>query len=113
MPRNILESRPITNKEALDILLEKIKGREEHRIIARTIEYLSKTLKCDVENTEELVEELVKLGLSREGAIVLVNNMPEKPDEALAILPSKDSRVSIDTVKKALELIVKYCGKPE
>ncbi len=113
MPRSILDSKPITNKEALEILLEKIRGKEEHRIIARTIEYLSKTLKCDIENINELVDELVKLGLSREGAIVLVNNMPEKPDEALAILPSKDSRVSLDAVKKALEVISKYCGKSE
>ena len=105
MPREILESKPLTNYETLKILQEKMKDEIHRPLVARTIEYLSQIIKHEIKEPGKALEELLSLGISVEGAVVLLNIAPSDVTEARAILPPKDSKVSTEVIEKALDII--------
>ncbi len=110
LPKEIIEQKTISNAEALEVFIEKIGGEPESPIQRRTLEYLRVSSKCPADIAREVVEELVKLDIPREAAIVLVNILPEEPAEARALLPPIAQALPTEKLEKAIELLAK-CRK--
>jgi len=104
MSRRVLEKVYITNAEARRILEEKISGTSDNILLRRVSEYLARASKC-VERAEQVREELVRLGLSRESSVVVVNVLPRDLSELRSLLLPADRRVDTSVLEKALEVL--------
>lgn len=84
-------------------LLESLGEENLDQLQRRTLDYLSKFSKIDVEDAEKLVEKLVtEFGLDEEEAVQIVNCMPRTIEELRVFLAG--GRKIIETSK--LEMVV-------
>jgi len=96
----IISEEPIPNEIAYNILKE---TKSESYRIERTIKYLEKV--GFIKNSEQLLKELLDLGISKEKAIMIINTMPLTNDEVRAIL---ENEYETEKAKKIVELVKKY-----
>ena len=81
-------------------LLESIGEENLDQLQRRTLDYVSKFSKVDIETSERLVERLVKeFGLDEEEAVQIVNCMPATLDELRVFLASGRKIVDASTLK--------------
>jgi len=95
----IIKEEPITNEKAYQILA---KQKQLSYRAERTKKYLEKI--GFIKNSDEILKQLVDLGIELEKAIMIVNTMPKTNDEVRAIL-EKDYTPEIG--KKVLEIMKK------
>ncbi len=105
MVKEIVSKRAITNIEARRIVEEKLSQLTDSILVKRALEYLTQTSKCETENIDELKTELMKLGLSEQGAVTLLNIVPKELTELRALLPPIDQKMDLEKLEKALEIL--------
>ncbi len=96
----VLSEEPITNEQAYKILKE---VKVESYRSERTMKYLERI--GFIENSGELLEKLLNLGISKEKAIMIINTMPKTTDELRAIL---EGDYTPELGKQILELLKEY-----
>ena len=96
----VISEEPITNSQAYKILKE---TKSESYRIERTIKYLEKV--GFIEKGEDLLKELLDLGITKEKAIMIVNTIPKTNDEVRAIL---ENEYDTEKAKKIIELVKKF-----
>ncbi len=105
MVRKIISQQPVTYAEALEILRERLK-EEGSDIQYATLNYLERFTKCEkdlaVETYRKLKEELK---LSDEICIMLVNILPQTPEEVRTILASEEITLTSEEINKILEIL--------
>jgi len=105
MVKEIVSKKAITNIEARKIVEEKLSQLTDSILVKRTLEYLTQTSKCETESIDELKTELLKLGLSEQGAVTLLNVVPRDLTELRALLPPIDQKIDVEKLEKALEIL--------
>lgn len=109
MPRQVISVSRISNPEARRIIEEKLSEETADILIRRTLDYLNQSAKCLEDAAPEVRKQLVELGFSEEGAIVLVNVVPRDLVELRSLLPPDDQRLDEEILRKALEALER-CG---
>ena len=109
MVREVLSTEKVSNPEARKIVNEKLNEETAGLLVRRTLDYLNQATKCFEDVAGEVRRELVGLGISEEGAIVLVNVVPRELVELRSLLPPGDQKLDEDVLKKALE-VLERCG---
>ena len=109
MPREIVSVEKISNPEARRIIEEKLGEETAGLLVKRALDYLNQSTKCSEDTAAEIRKELVELGFSEGGAIVLVNIVPQELVELRSLLPDPDQKLSEEVLRKALELLER-CG---
>ncbi len=105
MVRKIISQRPVTYAEALEILRERLK-EEGSDIQYTTLNYLERFAKCDKELAYETYRKLKEeLKLSDEICIMLVNILPQTPEEVRTILASEEVTLTSEEINKILEIL--------
>lgn len=106
MPRKKIDEVDITNAEALDILLKEQNPGPIESII---IEQLKEVVKLDSKISRELVNELVKTGITNKDAVMLANLLPKNKYEIVSLL-SGGSRpyISEEVAEKVMSILRKY-----
>ena len=104
-----LHSRNVPNSLVVKILRElQEKGFELDQLAIRVGEYVTKFNKC--EKGEELVEDLVSMGLKEITAVLIANIVPQNPDEVKALSNFEPELPDEDTIQKILEKVADYCS---
>jgi DNA-directed RNA polymerase subunit F len=90
-------------------LLESIGEENLDQLQRRTLDYVSKFSKVDIEVAERLVEKLVKeFGLDDEEAVQIVNCLPITVDELRIFLASGRKIVDASTLKTITSLLIEH-----
>jgi len=105
MVRKIISQQPVTYAEALEILRERLK-EEGSDIQYATLNYLEKFTKCEKKLAFETYRRLKEeLKLSDEICILLVNILPQTPEEVRTVLASEDITLTSEEISKILEIL--------
>lgn len=76
-------------------------------MVRRSIDHLSALELCPPDVAAQVVEELERMGFSREAAVILVNILPRDPGEARALLAPFEPRKTLEDYHEALRLLVR------
>jgi len=105
MVRKIISQRPVTYAEALEILRERLK-EEGSDIQYATLSYLERFTKCEKDLAFKTYKKLKEeLKLSDEICIMLINILPQTPEEVRTILASEDVTLTSEEINKILEIL--------
>ncbi len=115
MPKEFLGARYVSHAEALK-LLEQIEGelRSEvaHRIPVKTLRYLKKFTKCELEKVKELDEFLKELGVPEEVRVNIENICPKTVEELKVILEVGEGyTMSPEEMKEVVNKIKELLGE--
>jgi DNA-directed RNA polymerase subunit F len=90
-------------------LLESIGDENLDQLQRRTLDYVSKFSRVDIEVAERLVERLIKeFGLDDEEAVQIVNCLPGTFDELRVFLASGRKIVDVSTLKTITSLLSEH-----
>ncbi len=105
MVRKIISHRPVTYAEALEILRGRLKD-EGTDIQYATLSYLERFIKCDKELASKTYRKLKEeLKLSDEICIMLINILPQTPEEVRTVLASENITLTSDEINKILDIL--------
>ena len=96
----------ITNAEAKNILMKKMKERELNFEQQQTYEFLKNITKLSKTDAEKLMKELEEFGLKEEIMVNIANIVPK--DEQVLKLILKNEEAKPTQIKKILEIVSKY-----
>jgi len=110
----ILEYRDIPNSLARKILEEYIERISSKDIVPELIrvtqEYLDKTMKCDVDRSEKLYNELKTFNLKESTISMIINLLPRTIDELKFVVATFEEIVpDEEALNRILELVNQYC----
>ncbi len=107
----VLGEEPITYSETLEILEERKKEEELEFEQRLSYDYVQKFSKLSAEDAKKLAEELLEIEkIRKHQAIILVNNMPETPQDIRLIFAKERTSLDDKTIEEILEIIEKYRG---
>jgi DNA-directed RNA polymerase subunit F len=106
LPRIIVSKEYLSNSQ-LEELLKSSSFDKDSIIIKKVEEYLSAVRKCKAENIKEILEELKKLSIPEELAVMIINVLPTESAELRALLPQQYQSLPSETVEKAVEIVSK------
>ncbi len=92
-------------KKILERLREE--GVELDQLAMSVLEYVSKFSKCS--NAEELVSELLKLGLKEITAVLIANLKPTSLEELRILLTFEPEAPEKDVLENIISIVNKYC----
>ncbi len=105
----IIEEKPISFAETLDILEDKKKGEELEFEQRLAYDFVQKFSQLSVEKTEEMMEELLEIPkIRKHQAVILANNMPETKEDIRLIFAKERTTLREETVEDILEIINNY-----
>jgi len=98
---------PISNSEAKNILIKKMKKRELNYEQQLAYEYLKNTTKLSKADADKLMQELKETGLNEEQLINVINIMPEN-EQLLKLILNKEKSIKPDKLSNILKILKKY-----
>lgn len=107
----VKEEKTVAFAEALEILEDREEEKELEFEQRLAYDYLQKFSQLPLDETKELLEELLDLEkVRRHQAVILANNMPENKQDVRLIFAKERTSLSEETVEKILEIVEKYRG---
>ena len=104
----IKNSTIISNSEAKNILIKKMKERElTFEQQQQTYEYLRNVTKLSKTDAEKLIKELEGFGLKEESLMNIVNLLP-KDEQVLKLILKKEKELKPAQIKNILDIVSKY-----
>ncbi len=97
----------ITNSEAKNILMKKMKEKELNFEQQQAYEFLKNVTKLSKTNAEKLMKELEEFGLKEE-TIVNITNIVPKDEAVLKLILKNEKELKPAQVKKILDIVTKY-----
>jgi len=76
----------------------------------RFLEYGDSVIKCSPEASEELFEELIKLGLKEVTASQIIDIAPSDTNTLKILFVFEDKAPSDETLERILDMLKNYCG---
>ncbi len=105
----VLEEKSISFAETFDILEEKKKEEELEFEQRLAYDFVQKFSQLPVEETKEMMEELLDIPkIRKHQAVILANNMPETKEDIRLIFAKERTTLREETVEDILEIINNY-----
>ncbi len=107
MPKKMLKAQPITTAE-VKARLESLGEEHLDQFQRRSLDYVSKFSKIDVESASKLLDELKEMGIDEEESIQIVNCMPKSIEELRVFLAGGRKIIETSKLEQILELLNKH-----
>jgi DNA-directed RNA polymerase subunit F len=110
--KRVIESRPLTLREAFDIM---VKRSEQEPMLteiqSKTLDYLKEfSGDRDLDVIKSGLEELEKLGVKKEVSVALIDICPSTIDEVFSIMQmDKEFSLTPETARKIIDIVSKTC----
>lgn len=100
-------SKVITNSEAKNILMKKMREKELNFEQQQAYEFLKNVTKLSKADAEKLVKELEEFGLKEESIANIVNVVP-KDEQVLKLILKKEKELKPAQIKNIFDIVSKY-----
>ena len=105
----VKEREPVTFSEALEILKKKGEDKELEFEQRLAYDFVQKFSPLPIEETENLIEELMDIEKVRKHqAVILANNMPENKEDIRLIFAKERTSLREETIGEILDVIDDY-----
>ena len=108
MVKKVLSSEPLPLSKVKEVIKKRLEEEEGLDIQRTTLSYLERFAKCDSELVDEIIKELKeKFALSNELCVMLVNVLPQTPEEVRTILASEEVTLTSEEIEEIIKIVSK------
>ncbi|MHA1755072.1 MAG: RNA polymerase Rpb4 family protein [Candidatus Odinarchaeia archaeon] len=108
MVREKLEEIPLTLAEVKNLLQKREKEGELSYVQRVTLDYVTKMTPLTATKAKKLTKELIKIGISKENAIQIVNALPDFKEELSVFLTTEEKKFTPEEIEEILKKIKEY-----
>jgi DNA-directed RNA polymerase subunit F len=107
--REVIKEREVSLPEVKSMLEKRKKDEELSYEQKASYEYAKSQAKSGIRKTQQLVEELVKIGkIDEQTAVMIADNHPQDKDDLNTLLEKKRHGLTETEAKKVLDLVAKH-----
>lgn len=108
MVKKVLSSKPLPLSKVKEVIKKRLEEEEGLDIQRTTLSYLERFTKCGSALVDEILKELKeKFALSNELCVMLVNILPQTPEEVRTILASEEVTLTGEEIEEIIKIISK------